>query len=77
MIHHYNIKTTDDIKDTFKDMFGEAIQEIMEAELDTHLGYVKNSKEAEDTANRRNGTLSINRHKNERKNVYVPLKKIR
>lgn len=58
MIQHYDIKTTDDIKDAFKDMFGEAIQEIMEAELDTHLGYDKNSKETKDTTNRRNGTSS-------------------
>ncbi len=43
MIQHYDIKTTDDIKGAFKDMFGEAIKEIMEAELDTHLGYDKNS----------------------------------
>ncbi|WPH45595.1 IS256 family transposase [Enterococcus faecalis] len=56
MIQYYDIKTTDDIKDAFKDMFGEAIQEIMEAELDTHLGYDKNSKETKDTDNRRNGT---------------------
>lgn len=58
IIQHYDIKTTDDIKDAFKDMFGEAIQEIMEAELDTHLGYDKNSKETKDTNNRRNGTSS-------------------
>ncbi|MCO5542259.1 hypothetical protein [Enterococcus faecalis] len=47
-IQHYDIKTTDDIKD----MFGEVIQEIIEAELDTHLGYDKNSKETKDTDNR-------------------------
>ncbi|MFP8918510.1 IS256 family transposase [Enterococcus innesii] len=58
MIQHYDIKTTDDIKGAFKDMFGEAIKEIMEAELDTHLGYDKNSKETKDTENRRNGTSS-------------------
>lgn len=58
MIQHYDIKTTDDIKNAFKDMFGETIQEIMEAELDTHLGYEKNSKENKVTENRRNGTSS-------------------
>lgn len=58
MIQHYNIKTTDDIKDAFKDMFGEAIQEIMEAELDTHLGYEKHSKSDKTTQNRRNGSSS-------------------
>ncbi|MGM0169730.1 hypothetical protein IGI39_004799 [Enterococcus sp. AZ135] len=36
MIQRYDIKTTEDIKNAFKDMFGEAVQEIMEAELNTH-----------------------------------------
>lgn len=58
MIEHYDIKTTEDIKDAFKDMFSEAVQEIMEAELDTHLGYEKHSKETKDSSNRRNGTSS-------------------
>lgn len=58
MIQQYDIKTTDDIKNAFKDMFGEAVQEIMEAELDTHLGYDKHSKENKNTMNRRNGTSS-------------------
>lgn len=58
MIQRYDIKTTDDIKNAFKELFGEAVQEIMEAELDTHLGYEKHSKENKDTMNRRNGTSS-------------------
>ena len=58
MIQQYDIKTTDDIKNAFKDIFGETVQEIMEAELDTHLGYEKHSKENKDTMNRRNGTSS-------------------
>lgn len=53
IIQHYDIKTTNDIKDASKDMFGEAIQEIMESELYTHLGYDKNSKETK-------GTIPIN-----------------
>ncbi|WP_429975584.1 IS256 family transposase [Enterococcus sp. DIV0086] len=58
MIQQYDIETTDDIKNAFKELFGEAVQEIMEAELDTHLGYEKHSKENKDTMNRRNGTSS-------------------
>mgnify|MGYP000652554841 CR=1 FL=1 len=49
MIQRYDIKITDDIKNAFKELFGEAVQEIMEAELDTHLGYEKHSKENKDT----------------------------
>lgn len=58
MIQQYDIKTTDDIKNAFKELFGEAVQEIMEAELDTHLGYDKHSKENKETINRRNGSSS-------------------
>lgn len=58
MIQYYDIKTTDDIKDAFKDMFGETIQEIMEAELDTHLGYDKHDKGRKESSNRRNGASS-------------------
>ena len=38
-----------------KDLFGEAIQEIMEAELDTTLGYVKNEPTPKGGTKRRNG----------------------
>lgn len=58
MIQHYDIKNTDDITDAFKDMFGETIQEMMEAELETHLGYEKHSKHEKETGNRRNGSSS-------------------
>lgn len=39
-------------------MFGETIQEIMEAELETHLGYEKHDKKTKSTTNRRNGSSS-------------------
>lgn len=58
MIQHYDIRTTEDIKDAFKDMFGETIQEILEAELETHLGYEKHDKKTKTTMNRRNGSSS-------------------
>lgn len=44
VIQQYDIKTTEDIKNSVKDILGEAVQGIIEAELDTHLGYEKNSK---------------------------------
>lgn len=55
-IKEIDIKTTDDIKNAIKDMFGKVVQEIMEAELDTHLGYEKYYKENKNTMNRRNRT---------------------
>ena len=39
----------------FKDLFGETFQEMMEAELDTTLGYGKNQTAGKQTENRRNG----------------------
>ena len=60
MIQHYDIKTTEDIKDAFKEMFGEKIPEIMEAELETHLGYENHDKKTKTTTNRRNGYSSKN-----------------
>ena len=54
MIQYYDIKTTDDIKDAFKDRFSE----IMEAELDTHLGYDKHDKGSKESSNRRNSPNS-------------------
>ena len=55
IIEHYGIKTTDDVENALKDMFSEVIQEVLEAELDTELGYPKNGKRPEDSGNRRNG----------------------
>ncbi len=55
IIEHYGIKTTNDVENALKDMFSEVIQEVLEAELDTELGYPKNGQRPADTDNRRNG----------------------
>ena len=55
LIKERNMKTTDDISLMLKDLFGETLQEMMEAEMDTTLGYSKNEKSAKPTGNRRNG----------------------
>jgi transposase-like protein len=49
------MKTTEDISLMFKDLFGETLQEMMEAEMDTTLGYGKNQTAGKQTENRRNG----------------------
>jgi transposase-like protein len=54
-IKENNIKTAADIQNALKDMFKDALQEILEAELDDDLGYAKNDTENKDTENRRNG----------------------
>ena len=39
MIAHYGIETPEDIASALKDMFGETLTEMLNAELDTELGY--------------------------------------
>ena len=39
LIQEYNIKSAEDIQEALKDLLGGTIQEMMEAELDEHLGY--------------------------------------
>lgn len=43
LLEEYNIQTAEDIQDALKDLMGGTIKEMMEAEMDDHLGY-KNSK---------------------------------
>jgi transposase-like protein len=55
ILKEYDVKTADDISNALKDMFGGLLQEALEAELDTELGYPKNGQKPENTDNRRNG----------------------
>jgi transposase-like protein len=50
-----NITTVDDIIATLKDMFKDVLQEMLEAELDDHLGYGKYNLSEKETTNSRNG----------------------
>lgn len=54
LLSEYDIQTADDIQDALKDLLGGTIQEMMEAEMDEHLGYDKYERSSE--ANYRNGT---------------------
>lgn len=53
LINEYNIKSAQDIQDALKDLLGETIKEMMETEMDHHLGY-ENYQRSENT-NSRNG----------------------
>ena len=55
LIQEENIKTTDDIQRVLKEMFGDVLQEALDAELGHNLGYEKNDTAGKETANRRNG----------------------
>jgi transposase-like protein len=55
LIKQYNLKDTNDIKEMLKDLFGNTIQEMLEAELEEDLGYSKYDYKNKVTTNSRNG----------------------
>lgn len=55
LIEKYDVVTADDLAFALKDLFSTALEEMLEAELDTQLGYEKHSKTVKSTRNRRNG----------------------
>lgn len=56
LIEEYDIETATDIQDALKDLLGGTIKEMMEAEMDNHLGYEKS--ERSDSDDYRNGYKS-------------------
>ncbi|KUP25211.1 MULTISPECIES: IS256 family transposase [Paenibacillus] len=54
-IKENNLVTAQDAQNALKDLFAETIQEMLEAEMDTHLGYGKHEVKAKLTPNSRNG----------------------
>ena len=48
-------KTVEDVHNTLKDLFKRTLQEILETELDQHLGYEKNDVMGNNSGNSRNG----------------------
>ena len=53
LLQEYDIRTAKDIEDALKDLLGGTIQEMLEAEMDEHLGY--SSYERSDHTDYRNG----------------------
>lgn len=53
LLQEYDIETAEDIQDVLKDLLGGTIKEMMEAEMDEHLGYGKS--ERYDSDDYRNG----------------------
>ncbi|MBN3527255.1 IS256 family transposase [Paenibacillus apiarius] len=54
-IKENNLVTAQDAQNALKDLFAETIQEMLEAEMDTHLGYEKHQTKNKATTNSRNG----------------------
>lgn len=55
LINEYDVKTTKDVQEMLKDLFAGTIQEMLEAELDEHLGYERYDNKNKSTVNSRNG----------------------
>ena len=55
LLETYEIKTTGDIHEALKDILGGTIQEMLEVELDEHMGYAKSEQTADAKTNYRNG----------------------
>lgn len=56
LLEEYDIETAEDIQDALKDLLGGTIKEMMEAEMDDHLGYEKSQRS--DNDDYRNGEYS-------------------
>jgi len=57
-IKENDLHTAQDVQQALKDLFGETLQAMLEAEMDSHLGYGKNDNKNKQTNNRRNGHTS-------------------
>ena len=55
LLQEYDIETAEDIQDAFKDLLGGTTKEMMEAEMDDHLGYSKYDYKNKETDDSRNG----------------------
>jgi len=56
---NYDIETAGDLSNAIKDLFKDSLQEMMNAEFDTSMGYEKHDKSSE-KSNYRNGTTKKN-----------------
>lgn len=55
LIKEQNLKTVEDVQDMLKEVFAETLQQMLEAELETSLGYAKHDVKNKTTRNSRNG----------------------
>ena len=60
IIDEYQPETAEDMQAALKDIFGPMFESMLQAEMDSHLGYEANDHSYKDTDNRRNGYI----HKN-------------
>lgn len=58
LLSDYEIKSAEDLSNALRDVFSGTIEDMLEAELDGHLGYERNDQGEKATADRRNGKQS-------------------
>lgn len=58
LLEHYQPKDAQDVQEMLKDLLGETLQGMLEAEMDDHLGYSKYDYKNKDTDDSRNGYSS-------------------
>ena len=57
LFQEYDIQSAEDIQEALKDLLGGTIKEMMEAEMDEHLGYQKSQRS--DSDDYRNGYIIV------------------
>lgn len=55
ILEEFGVETADEAQEALRQILGPAIEAMLRAELDAHLGYASNDKSPKATANRRNG----------------------
>ena len=48
LLEEYDIPSVEDMQDALKDLLGGTVKEMMEAEMDEHLGYEKSERSDND-----------------------------
>lgn len=48
LLQEYDIRTAEDIQEALKDLLGGTIKEMLEAEMDNHVGYEKSQRSDSD-----------------------------
>lgn len=70
LLQEYDIQSAEDIQEALKDLLGGTIKEMMEAEMDEHLGYQKSQRS--DSDDYRNGYKSKRVNSSEYSGLRVP-----
>ena len=55
IIEQYQPQSVEDMNNALKDIFGSLFEDMLQGEMDTHLGYKNNDKSPKQSDNRRNG----------------------